>query len=1467
MSSTEQGDFWAKAEKPKKSNDVFQHDPNTKPPMSRGKKIVLYTLGSLAFLVVGLVVFLPKILGALAPGLVPAQASKFVNGDVALANASLSWGGPQRIEGFSIGRNGNSWLTCDIEVEGGLLALARGGTNIGTVIVSNGTLNVVRDSKGVVNLSTLNKAPPSQPESTSTESSGLPSGLNIKLIVENLDFNYLDSSGGSGSSVAIKNIDLRVDVVADEPLMLSLKSKSPTTNIKSEIKISNWSDGETLQIGRAKVDGTVEFSNFPSAVIDALLSSGQNRIDVRTALGDVVSLNLLIKGGRDQGSATIDLRSGGINLSGGLALKDDAISSTSELKLDIKGAALRAMLPAVDAALAQSPNVSVDSPPDISLRLTELRIPISKGEIKTLRGAAANIDVSTSELRGGLRVDEVLKPFRLTPTRLVVRSSDLASGIQGSLTTSLGIDGVDGGSISVNYSSGGLLDSKGMIATTLPKDIRADVAVKEFSTAILQPFVATSGLDLTQDIGPTLNVALRASAGSSLPDRVPPTTVSIDVTSKEMSIVSQFTADDRGVEFAPDSTRIEMKSVGRLSSRFVGPRTGWRVDPSVGSATITVSGFVLPSAPEGGYAFHDVRTKGSVSLKNLKASAIAKNELPLDVKDLKLDFSVDAAKVSGELNAAVVFARETMTVASSVEIPELLVASNETNKIGIAPLPILRPSGRISLTKLPIDIVRLLPLAPELGVDREIRLFKTVVGDTLDVSIAARPDQQPGLFGSSVAIKSRKLNCTVTGRFSQSLVSLSEAKLSTQIDAQTVTSVLERWSPEIKGVPTLTGASTINVSLGAFDLPLDSSSRPVWSQAGEAVVSIESGGQTLLEGLRFTSADGIPRDIGRVGFQSLRFSAQLPFHNLFNTGQPDARDLKTEFAATIIGPSKSPIADLRAKARVEIDSSKPVGPLNLEIGLSKLDTKQLEILLPQGAPVFGALGDSADITSTLVITPGKDLNPLNLATATIVATNELKSRGIKTDGPVVLAFSPTTLEIRDGVKIECRLAPAFINQMLSGGDTKNASLALTKPTDLIFTVSSCKLPRHSSSIPNVNCSLFAPELQLTDSIGREILMTDLRFGVSTDDSSETKPVNFSMEVKSAAVNAAATSNPIIVSGRLENVFGEQGVIDPAAGLLSLRAELKSFPTIVADTLADQKGLLVDLLGDACDISASADRVPLKDLRGFDGRQFGFKLSSPRVSTALNGSITDSVFSTSTPLTVSVVEVTNGLTQRFIGAVPVLKKLEKQMVQSPATITERSIRVPIDSDMKKLNGAVIFDPGEVTYQVNPTLASLLKSSAIRTDGIMGNKLQPATVNFTDGVGVLDRYTLPLGEFSVGLEGKVDLVTQKVEMVVWLPASQLADAVTGKVTGLLSAGSTTTSDSGTVMSTLLELVPNWPFKVAGPLSSPASNLTLDSDRVLEEFKKNGGYKKLIEKIGGSKIKDLLKPKDLPKPTLPK
>jgi hypothetical protein len=158
--------------------------------------------------------------------------------------------------------------------------------------------------------------------------------------------------------------------------------------------------------------------------------------------------------------------------------------------------------------------------------------------------------------------------------------------------------------------------------------------------------------------------------------------------------------------------------------------------------------------------------------------------------------------------------------------------------------------------------------------------------------------------------------------------------------------------------------------------------------------------------------------------------------------------------------------------------------------------------------------------------------------------------------------------------------------------------------------------------------------------------------------------------------------------------------------------------------------------------------------------------------------------------------------------------------------------------------------------------------LKQKGVLGQKLQPVNVAFTDGVGALQRYDLPLGEFTLAVEGEVDLVREQVDIVTWIPATLLADETIGSLAGLLPGGSNPLLSMGDFTAAIREFVPMVPYRTKGPMNSPKSSLVPDGQLLLREFERNGGWQKLLQRLLQKRIGDQFKlPDGLIKPNVPK
>src|SRR5690606_12183617 len=130
-----------------------------------------------------------------------------------------------------------------------------------------------------------------------------------------------------------------------------------------------------------------------------------------------------------------------------------------------------------------------------------------------------------------------------------------------------------------------------------------------------------------------------------------------------------------------------------------------------------------------------------------------------------------------------------------------------------------------------------------------------------------------------------------------------------------------------------------------------------------------------------------------------------------------------------------------------------------------------------------------------------------------------------------------------------------------------------------------------------------------------------------------------------------------------------------------------------------------------------------------------------------------------------------------GSLPVVSTLEKTPSHAPGLLRTEDLQIPIDGDVSKLNGTVTVDLGEVNFATRPVFGEFIKALGGQQQGTIGRSIEPFTVRITDGVLEYDKYSLPIGEFSIQTRGRVDLVNRTMNVVTYVPLFALSDEAAG------------------------------------------------------------------------------------------
>jgi hypothetical protein len=328
--------------------------------------------------------------------------------------------------------------------------------------------------------------------------------------------------------------------------------------------------------------------------------------------------------------------------------------------------------------------------------------------------------------------------------------------------------------------------------------------------------------------------------------------------------------------------------------------------------------------------------------------------------------------------------------------------------------------------------------------------------------------------------------------------------------------------------------------------------------------------------------------------------------------------------------------------------------------------------------------------------------------------------------------------------------------------------------------------------------------------------------------------------------AGAGEKESILKAQLRDLASPTGAVQADKAVVSADADMAAFPTPIIDALANQGGLLTELLGPTVSLNAK-----LRDVTKSADAATGSvqaKMTSERASADVMGNVVGGKFVQTGQTEIKLIEVRPQLVQELAGSLPMVSSVEKTKDDEPGLITFANFQAPLNNDLRNLNGTISVDLGIVRFSTENSLSKLVKGLGGRESGVLGRRIEPFVVQINQGVANYQRFKLPLGEFSLETEGKVDLVARRIDVVTYVPFFALTDEALGLFqVGLGNIFSAINQDFGKIIdrNTLV------PIRTRGPLDNPET--APDFTKLVEE-----AQRKLIQdpaKGVGDLIGDIL------------
>lgn len=1447
--------------------------------------------------IIGLLVLLvPSLAGAVAPGVVASRLKGRFPGTVDVGSVSLGWFSSQRVGPVVLrDERGKDVARVTIRVDRGLGGLARaglsGGGDFGTIVIE-GKADVVRGADGVTNVERAlglgtTRATPGPSTGAPAPSGGaprVPAGLRVAIRLDRFDATYVDEGATPPSRASLDQLAGTVEVRVGGPITADLHAGASAGDVKGgtiaiKAKIDGWTEADgRLTPDKAGVDTTVAIKDLPTALLDAvagtpLRAALDTKATLAESLGPALNLDLTAKGTSGDVAATIDMTLANARAKGRARYASSRLTLDEPLDASIRGSAIEKLVPKVRGSLAGQDDVTLAAVPDVALRVDALDGKLSTGGgALDLRGWKVSASVATGSATGTVRVEPGAAPksFEVAGLSLRVESPDLAGGATVKGGTRAKIGGEPAGDIDVDLSLAGLLDASGTPRGGMPGRVAGRVGVKGVATALAQPFVRDLGLDLARDVGPTLDVEVVASAtGEGVKaGAIPPTDLDLSARAQKLSADAKLRVSEDRIVTRHGGVRAELANAGAIAGLFVPKEGGWRITPR-GTMVVLASVVDVPlvgRAPDLSRATLDGRA-------DFKDWTVSKTDAagvgPIEAKSVGVGFKC-APGVTPEVGMAAIMEHggTPFYAQGSLTIANLFRAGVKPGENPLNTDPgTLRPVGKLDLQRIPTAFSRLFVPPPAPGEEDLNRLLAEVVG--AESTLGLETKERSGGNGIDVAVRVQTPTTSVAASADVATSALTvrglDARVGVSPAAFGALLAFASSEPLPIGKPRLVEPTTATVTLdpgSPLVVPLGPGFVPEVEKASRAKLGVALA-RTLIAGLELKDEKGVVTPLNEVGVERLAIAAEVSPGSLAGLARVADPSARARVEASFLGNGRQVLGELTASARTDLVGAKPVGPIEVEGALRDVATRVASGMLPpemlDRAMLPALAGEKVTLSWKATMTPppvGKD-GAVDYASMPIAGEVTVSGERIATGSPVRFEVRPDRIALAAPATIALTPDPAWVNGSIlapkpeGGKDAKaGVSLHLTAPARVEVGVRSLAIARASAgSAPGsagpLRPGVFAlaaeatiPTLAMASAENVPLTIRD--FKVTAEHPASAGEGTIEARVTGSALGSDGKAAPMRLDATVANLADARGVVDATRARVTATGELPAFPTGLIDALANQKGFLVELLGPTVDARLNATGVTLAKAEGGSAAEAPVEVSlhSARASASVKGVVRDGVFVSTQTSEVTLREVTPGLGAKVNRAVPLVASLEKTPADRPASVRITGLSIPLGEDVTKLSGEFAIDPGEARFGTSTVFGSLLKIVRQKTEGTVGTRLTPLTITVREGMLTFPKYSIPLGEFTLVTEGRVDLSKQTIDVVTWAPFGALADDFAGRVrlnTGLGGA-------VGRVLP--IESVTMIPFRTRGTYEK--SKTELDSELMLKSLGEGVSPEKLIETI---------------------
>jgi hypothetical protein len=815
---------------------------------------------------------------------------------------------------------------------------------------------------------------------------------------------------------------------------------------------------------------------------------------------------------------------------------------------------------------------------------------------------------------------------------------------------------------------------------------------------------------------------------------------------------------------------------------------------------------------------------------------------------------------------------------------------------GMARLIALRPTADLEIRNLPRSVLDLLPATatygstPLSGADMPAQIARAVresIGESASFKLTTAPAQGSQDVNIQLGTAAGGLAGTIAANITPAQATIRTLDVQAGMQPRVVNPVLAAAArapePGRAPAPPLELGEPFRLRLTSPEpvvVPFKpGTTSPDWARAGEARLTL-AGDNDIVIGNVPAGTDpqsGQPR-LTSLRVKGLGADVRAPLSALAGDEAAKAKRLTAAFR---LGAERG---DGAAIARVSGTASSTLTGAGLEanIALADLDTAVIENLIGRPALLSGALGDKAQANLKIqpqgggVTSIAADLTAPRLSEARLAFTQD--ATAIRLTQPATITWRPDASFVNayvlgaqpgQGQQGQAQPSGARLGESspvtirlsrlsIASGQTQNGQVTAGPLKPGVFEVDAAvEVPSLTlvtpGATPRQQRRPDGPLNEIGQAIGGLVRPNQPRPNQPQERPAAEPDITTSIEglrltakqapgapeleavIAMDKVNGQAASAQGRQSGarlRVANLADARGVVDARRAVVNLDANLVAFPSAVVDGLARQNGLLAELLGPTVDLTATGRNVSLVSGPNQPAGNIQATLVSPRARAQLQGDIASGAFVQTGPTTLTISEIRRELVDMLAGGLPVVDSIQKTAADQPATITAETLSLPVDGDLTKLNGQLSVDPGVAQFEIKSALGELIDLAGGNIKGRIGDRIQPFIVNMNRGVLTYDRFTVPVGSFTLDTRGTVDLVQRRIDVVTYTPLGSLTQKAIGRVNNDLTARL-----AG------IDKLTQVPIVIRGPLDNPSYEP--DFGLMLKETVSDPG--KLIDAIG--------------------